>query len=115
VKAPKSGSEFTGARGTLSLFIAGRSIELAAFDFECGAATGRVSLNDIALERTRRGYSFDTKAHGNVTYSDDQPDENASVAFRGRFTRGAKRVRGVYRVKSPRCGSTGAVEWRARR
>jgi hypothetical protein len=114
VRAPKSG-EYKGAGGTLALYVSGKSIDLAAFAFDCGAATGRTSLNAIPLKRTKRGYRFAIKANGNVTYSDDHPDENASVAIKGRFARSGKTVRGTFRVNSPRCADTGDVRWRAKR
>jgi hypothetical protein len=114
VKAPKSG-EYKGAGGTLALYVSGKSIDLAAFAFDCGAATGRTSLNAIPLKRTKRGYRFAIKANGNVTYSDSHADENASVAIKGRFARNGKTVSGTFRVDSPRCADTGDVRWHARR
>jgi hypothetical protein len=114
VKPPKSG-QYKGARGTLLLFVSGKSIDIAAFDFDCGKATGRTSLNAIPLKWTRRGYKFDIDTHGNASYSDGQADENATVAFKGRFSRSGRSVRGSLRVRTPRCGDSGDVHWRANR
>jgi hypothetical protein len=112
VKAPRSGT-YTGHPGGMTLYVSGKSISLAAFSFKCGEAHGRTSLNDMRLKKTKKGYAFSLKAHGNVTYSDDQPDENAAVNISGRFSKSGKSSVGVFRVKSPRCGSTGDVKWRA--
>ena len=67
------------------------------------------------MKWSRKGYRFGLKTFGNITYSDEQQDENGSISFWGRFTPAGNKVRGTYRVKSSRCGSTGTVEWRARR
>jgi hypothetical protein len=112
VKAPKSGT-YTGYPGRMTLYVSGKSLSLVAFSFKCGEAKGRTSLNSIKLKKTRKGYAFSTKTHGNVTYSDDQPDENAAVNLSGRFSKTGKSSAGVFRVKTPRCGSTGDVKWRA--
>lgn len=112
VKAPRSGT-YTGYPGGMTLYISGNSVSLAAFSFKCGQAHGRTSLNDMRIKKTRKGYAFSLKAHGNVTYSDDHPDENAAVTMSGRFSKTGKSVVGLFRVKSPRCGSTGDVKWRA--
>jgi hypothetical protein len=112
VKAPKSGT-YTGYPGAMTLYVSGKSLSLVAFSFKCGQAKGRTSLNDVKLKKTKKGYAFSIKAHGNVTYSDDQPDENGAVNFSGRFSKSGKSSAGVFRVKTPRCGSTGDVKWRA--
>ena len=112
VKAPKSGT-YTGYPGGMTLYVQGKSVSLAAFSFKCGAAKGRTSVNAMKLKWTKKGYKFSLKGHGNVTYSDDQPDENATVNISGRFSKTGKSSAGVYRVKSPRCGSTGDVKWKA--
>jgi hypothetical protein len=112
VKAPKSGT-YTGYPGAMTLYVSGKSISLAAFSFKCGDTHGRTSLNAIKLKWTKKGYSFSLKAHGNVTYSDDQPDQNGTVNISGRFSKTGKSSAGLYRVKTPRCGSTGDVKWRA--
>lgn|SRR3954447_4354730 len=112
VKAPKSGT-YTGNPGAMTLYVSGKSVSLAAFSFKCGAAKGRTSVNAMKLKWTRKGYKFSLKGHGNVTYSDDQPDENAAVNISGRFSKTGKSSAGIFRVKSPRCGSTGDVKWRA--
>jgi hypothetical protein len=115
VKQPRSGSHYEGAAHHVFLQISGRSIEIVAFSFRCGATKGTVSLNDIRLRRSSRGYRFYSASHGLVTYRDGKPDENAEVHIRGLFTRDAKAVRGRFRVETPRCGNTGRVRWRATR
>jgi len=112
VKAPKSGT-YTGYPGAMTLYVSGKSLSLVAFSFKCGEAKGRTSLNDVKLKKTKKGYAFSIKAHGNVTYSDEQPDENGAVNLSGRFSKTGKSSAGVFRVKTPRCGSTGDVKWRA--
>jgi hypothetical protein len=69
----------------------------------------------VPLRLTRRGYAFAIRAHGNVSYSDDHPDENAAVDLSGSFTPAAFRARGHIRVNSPRCGDTGQVSFLAKR
>ena len=112
VKAPKSGSEYDGNH-KLVLYISGKSIELVAFDFRCGDTTGRTSLNDIPLRKTKKGYRFGIKAHGSISFADGSPDENGAVNVSGRFGRRAKTVAGHFRVKSPSCGDGGSVKWHA--
>ena len=112
VKAPKSGSEYDGNH-KLVIYISGKSIELVAFNFRCGDTTGRTSLNDIPLKKTKKGYRFAIKAHGSITFADGRPDENGAINISGRFGRRAKRVAGHFRVKSPSCGNTGVVAWKA--
>ena len=112
VKAPKSGSEYDGNH-KLVLYISGKSIELAAFNFRCSDTTGRTSLNDIKLSKTKKGYKFGIKAHGIISFANGTPDENGAVNISGRFGRRAKTVAGHFRVKSPSCGDTGVVDWKA--
>ena len=112
VKAPKSGSEYDGNH-KLVIYISGKSIELVAFNFRCGDTTGRTSLNDIKLSKTTKGYKFGIKAHGIISFANGTPDENGAVNISGRFGRRAKTVAGHFRVKSPSCGDTGVVDWKA--
>jgi len=112
VKAPKSGSEYDGNH-KLVLYISGKSIELVAFNFRCSDTTGRTSLNDIKLSKTKKGYKFGIKAHGIISFANGTPDENGAVNISGRFGRRAKTVAGHFRVKSPSCGDTGVVDWKA--
>jgi hypothetical protein len=114
VKAPPSGSRYEGFPGGIVLVTSGRSIQLAAFSFRCDSTRGRTSLNDVRLRRTRRGYRFEIRTFGSVSFEDGRPDENAQVRFRGRFSRSAKSVRGAFRVTSASCRS-GIVEWTALR
>lgn len=120
VKAPPSGSEYAKAEPyDIVLQVQGRSVSIVAFSFPCPKAedgvTGRTSLNGFRLKRTSKGYRFNADAHGNVTYSDEQADENATTHISGRFALNAKTVRGHLRVKSERCGDTGHLKWSARR
>jgi hypothetical protein len=108
VKAPKSGT-YPGKRVTL--YVVGKAIDLASIEFDCGEITGRTGLNDVHLRKTSKGYSFDIAAHGGVTYSDEQQDENGTIRLEGRFTRGATKAAGFFRVVTPRCGNTGGVRF----
>jgi hypothetical protein len=115
VTAPESGSSYeSGKPYDLILQVRGRSVEIVSFSFPCkGEVTGRTSLNDFRLKRTKKGYRFNADASGIVTYSDEQGDENASTHISGRFSRTAGSLRGHLRVRSKRCGNTGNLSWRA--
>lgn len=117
--APKSGTTYSGSTEEderITLRIARRSIEIAAWRFRCGnKAIGITSLQALPLRYSETGYRFKLSTSGIVSYSDEQPDENAVIAFRGRFSRSAKTVTGLFRVKTKRCHDTGYVEWRAKR
>jgi hypothetical protein len=115
VKPPKSGSKFTGRPGEITAYISGRSIQLVAFSFKCRSTSGATSLTSIPLRKTKRGYRFGIHANGIVTYADDHADENGAISISGRFSRTGKSVAGKLRVKTPRCGSTGQLNWRAAR
>jgi hypothetical protein len=112
VKTPKPGT-WSGRPGKVIMSISGKSIDLVAFSFACGNASGRTTLNGIVLKKTAKGYKFAVKAHGNVSYSDGQPDENGSVELAGRFSRTGKSAGGTWRVKTARCGRTKTTKWRA--
>jgi hypothetical protein len=115
VRAPRSGQYHGTPRGNpLSLYVSGKSLELVALSFKCGQTVGSTSLNDIDLKKTRKGYRFSIAAHGNISFADEQPDENGAVSISGRFARDGKTARGVFRVKSHRC-HTGSIKWTARR
>jgi hypothetical protein len=114
VTAPKSG-KWVGRPGKIEMYVSGRSIQLAAFSFKCHATSGRTSLNSVPIKKTKRGYTFGIKAHGSVTYADGQPDQNGALEFSGRFSRTGKSAAGVLKAKTPRCGGTGRIEWRAHR
>jgi hypothetical protein len=114
VKAPKSGV-YEGRPGKLQIYISGKEIQLLSFEFKCGPTTGATSLNSIPLKRSKKGYRFAIKAHGNVTYRDDVPDENGAIEISGRFSRTGKSAGGTMRAKTPRCGGTGKLDWRAHR
>jgi hypothetical protein len=120
VKAPPSGSTYSEkVPYRIVMEIEGRSVSVVAFSFPCpkggDGVTGRTTLNDFRLKRTTKGYRFNADAHGLVTYSDEQGDENATTHISGRFALDAKTVRGHLRVKSKRCGDTGYLKWSARR
>ena len=119
VTAPKSGAKYSGRTDQdrrLDLVISGKSVQIVAFDFACGRkAIARTGLQEIQLKHSAKGYRFGIVANGIVSYSDDEPDENAEIAIRGRFSRTAKTVVGVLRVETPRCHHTGPIEWRAKR
>jgi len=105
---------YTGLGGRLQLSVQGGGFELAAFTFKCGAVTGSTALNDVPITRRRGRYRFSIFAHGGVTYSDEESPDNAVIRFSGRFTPRAGRALGTFRIRTPRCGGTGLVEWTAR-
>lgn len=116
---PKSGAQYSGVTEDdqpVTLVISGRSIQIAAFRFRCGnKAIASTSVQSIRLRYSDEGYRFKLATYGIVSYSDEQPDENGSIGFRGQFSRSAKTVSGRLRVKTPRCRDSGTVEWRAKR
>jgi hypothetical protein len=115
VKAPMSGRTYSGRPGGIQLSISGKSIQIVAFRFRCHDTTAATSLTGIPLKKTSRGYRFAIKAHGIVSYADGKPDENGAVDINGRFSRTARSAGGALRVKTPRCGDTRRVDWRAHR
>jgi hypothetical protein len=116
VKVPRTGQYNGTARGqSITLNTSGKSIQIVAFDFACAGTQGRTSLTAIKLKKTAKGYRFGIKAHGSITFRDNQPDENGAVDISGRFTRSGKSAKGLLRVKSHRCGNTGNVNWKVRR
>jgi hypothetical protein len=115
VRAPDG--DYAGPRN-LVMQISGKNIEIVAFDFPCRQAPkahGRTSLNDIALEKTHRGYKFSTRVRGIVTYSDEHADQNGTISISGQFGRKGKSVRGRFQASTPRCGPTGKLNWSAER
>jgi hypothetical protein len=116
VRAPKSGQYSGSPRGKdLTLYVSGKSIEVAAFSFKCADTVGRTSLDGIKLRKTRKGYKFALAAHGNISFEDGKPDENGRVDIAGRFAADGKVAKGTFRVRSPRCHDTGSIKWRASR
>jgi hypothetical protein len=117
VNQPRSGkyTGFARAHRKITLLISGRSIQIVAFQFKCGTVIGTTSLDDIRTRKTSTGYRFGIRAHGSITFSDNQTDENGAVDVAGRFSFNAQAVRGTLRVRSPRCHDTGTVHWSARR
>lgn len=117
VKAPRSGmlEGRTAQKRDVLVSVSGKSIQIAAFDFDCKTGSGRTSLTDIPLKKTRKGYRFRISAHGIATYSDEHADENASIKLRGQFNRTGRQLHGVLRVKTPHCGGSGAVKYSAKR
>jgi hypothetical protein len=99
------------------ILISDKEIALLSVKFPCRDhdTKGTTSLNDIPLRKTKRGYKFSIEAHGNATYDDGHPDQNVAIGISGQFTRDAKRVSGRYVVHSAYCGSTGKLDWRAKR
>ena len=107
--------DYTARAGRFLVSVAGRAIDIAAFDFGCKETTGRTSLTNIAVRRRDGRWRFFIATYGNVTYADDHTDENARVRFSGTFTPNAERVTGALVVRSPHCGRTETIEWSARR
>ncbi|HEX8207996.1 MAG TPA: hypothetical protein VF587_18170 [Solirubrobacteraceae bacterium] len=104
---------YTGGRGRIALTVSGRSIDLLAIDFRCGETRGATSVNTIPIKRVRGRWRFSIRTFGLATYDDEHPDENARVTVSGTFSRSGKSVVGRYRIRSPYCGGTGEVQWRA--
>jgi hypothetical protein len=104
---------------TASLYVSGKSLEVVSLRFACSSpgapSFAATNLNGVALKRSSIGYRFAIKASGNVSYSDGYPDENARIGFSGRFSKSGKRAIGRFRVNPPRCGTTGEVEFTARK
>jgi hypothetical protein len=116
VKAPKSGRYKGHPRGKdLTLYVSGKSIDIAVFSFKCADTTGLTSIDAIALKKTSKGYKFAFSGMGSITFQDGKPDENGKVSISGLFTRTGRKATGGFRVRSPRCGDTGNVEWSAKR
>jgi hypothetical protein len=118
VKAPKSGSTYTGHHPGVTLSISGKSVQIFAVRYPCKKVKGNTSLQDIKLHKGKRGYTFKIKSFGIVTYSDsddpDHPDQNGAITLNGRFSRKAKTVVGHVRVQTPRCDS-GKIAWSAKK
>jgi hypothetical protein len=114
VKAPDG--EYGGPH-KLFMSVSAKTIDVLALNFPCGPGKGkgRMSLDDIALRKTSRGYKFSIKAHGIVGYSDGHPEENGVMSISGQFTRRAKSASGRYQAWSRRCGASGKLDWRAER
>jgi carbon monoxide dehydrogenase subunit G len=117
VTQPKSGTYAgkTVEGNDVTLLTSGRSIEVAALKFDCGDTTGSTALNDVPLHLTPRGYAFDIKAHGGVTYADDDSSENAAIDLSGRFTVAGTAASGRFRVRSSRCGDSGPISFHVKR
>jgi hypothetical protein len=116
VHAPKAGTYDggTGQHKPITLYISHRSIDLAAFSFKCKGTEGRSGLNAIKLVKAKNGYKFSLKAHGSISFKDEQPDENGKIDIAGRFTKSGVKATGTLRVRSSRC-QTGTLDWRVRR
>jgi hypothetical protein len=114
VKVPRSG-KYTGKPGKLTIYTSGKSIDLVSFQFKCRNTTGTTSLNSIPLKKSKRGYRFAIKAHGSVEYADQGAPENGAVQISGRFSPAGSSAKGILKVKTRRCGSTGDINWRAAR
>jgi hypothetical protein len=98
----------------MTVYVAGKSISLVAFQFACGSTTGSTSVGDIKLRRTSQGYRFAISAHGIASFRDERVDQNATIDVSGRFSPLAKSLTGLVRVRVPSCRDTGYVRWSAR-
>lgn len=117
VSAPRSG-KFTGQAGrgrTLTLWIAGKSVQLVSFQFGCPGILGTTNLDEIALTKTGVGYRFAIKSYGSVTYADGRRPENVAISIAGQFDRPGTSARGTLSVTSHRCGKLRGIRWSARR
>jgi hypothetical protein len=118
VKAPKSGkyTGHTAEKRPVTVYVSGKSIELIAFSFVCGDKGVRnTSLGAIPLKKSKKGYRFSIKAHGVTSDEEGDNNENGAIAIAGRFGRTGKAAIGTVRVKTPRCGDSGAIKWSAKR
>jgi hypothetical protein len=115
VKAPNGQYNGTARGKDLTMLVSAKTIQIAAFSFACDGTVGRTSLDEISLKKTKKGFRFGIKAHGSITFSDGQPDENGAVDLSGSFTPNGKTVAGVFRVRSHRCQDTGSIKWKAKR
>lgn len=106
---------YSAAADRWLLSVAGRSIQIAAFDFDCGETKARISVNGIRIRKARGRWRFTARLNGIVTYADERPDENGRLRVTGRFSRSARLVTGTLRVTTPACGTTREQQWRASR
>jgi hypothetical protein len=117
--APKSGATYKGETSQgekVTLVISGKSVQILAFDFQCGKKSrASTSVQDLKITLTDGRYRFDTSTNGIVSYADEQPDENGKIDARGRFSKSAKTVSGLLRVQTKRCHSTGYIKFSASR
>ena len=97
------------------LSVVGRSVQIAAFDFDCRETKARISVNGIRIRKARGRWRFSGRLNGIVTYADERPDENGRLRVNGRFSRNARLVTGTLRVTTPACGTTREQQWRASR
>lgn len=108
--AERPEGRYSGDGGRSELSVAGRSIDVAAFDFRCGKTRGRTSLSDIRIAKKRGRWRFSVRMYGNATYRDDRPDENVRVRLRGRFSPSGRVATGLLTVRAPSC-STVSRKW----
>ena len=113
LRVPKG--TYIGQGGRVQLLVQAGSIQVAALSFRCGSVTGRTALNEVPIARRRGRHRFSTKAHGGITYSDEESADNGTIRFSGRFTPRAGRALGTFTIRTPRCGRVGPMEWTARR
>jgi hypothetical protein len=122
ITPPKAGAQYSGhtAQGRkLTLNIAdSKSVQIIAFKFTCGKVVASTSLTDIKISKPTKGkmfYRFSISAHSIVSFSDNGVDENAALVVKGIFSHDAKSVSRYVRIRSPRCGDTGRIKWKAQR
>jgi hypothetical protein len=115
VKAPKKSARYQGLAGDHRLILEisgnGRQVKLVFFEITCGEGTAATGLQNIALRKSRSGYGFGAGSRSTLVFEDDSYEEDVVVAVVGEFARNGKRISGLLRVKSERCGDTGNVKW----
>ncbi|HEX8083019.1 MAG TPA: hypothetical protein VF529_01940 [Solirubrobacteraceae bacterium] len=113
--AKRPSGTYSGDAGNFTMIVAGRAIDLAAFEFPCPGTTGRTSINRIPIRKVRGVWRFSIRTYGSATYADDHPDENVRIRFSGRFSPSGKVAVGRLTVSSPHCGRGKATRWSAHR
>jgi hypothetical protein len=114
VVAPKG--KYSGAtqqQGNLILNISKdrKYVKVIFFQFACDdQANGATGLKNLKLKKTKSGYKFGGAANSTAVY-DDETDESGPVVVAGQFTKNGKTAKGVFRVKTDRCGDSGLVKW----
>jgi hypothetical protein len=119
VRLPAKNAKYTGAtaqqgRVVVQVSKDRKHVKLMVFEVACGDTVGTTGVQKLKLKKTKKGYTFGVGTPSTVLYDDDT-NEDGIVAVAGRFSKNAKVVSGQLRVKTDRCGDSGAVNWLAAR
>ena len=107
--------QYSGEGGRFMLIVSGRTIDVAAFDFPCGATRGRTTVNDVRIRKRRGRWRFSIRTFGSATFDDERPDANVRIAFSGRFSPTARVATGKLTVSASTCGSKKTQDWTTNR